>query len=104
MREPTGGDRAATVRVRLLVAGHVQGVGFRFFVQRRAAPLGLGGFVRNLRDGRVEVVAEGMRDRVEALIEAVREGPSGAQVRDVDVRWEPPMGETGFGIGSGGGG
>ncbi len=84
------------VRGHLWIRGHVQGVGFRFFVQRRAQQLGLGGFVRNLRDRRVEVAVEGPRDHVEALIEAVRQGPSGASVSNVDVRWEAPQHDAEF--------
>jgi acylphosphatase len=87
---------ANPVRVHLWVRGHVQGVGFRFFVQRRAQRLGLAGFARNLHDRRVEVVVEGPAAGVEVLIEAVRAGPAGASVSDVDVRWEPPRHEASF--------
>jgi acylphosphatase len=86
------------VRGHLTVRGHVQGVGFRLFVQRRAVTLGLTGFVRNLRGGGVEAAVEGPRHVVEALVEAVRHGPPGAGVDGVDVRWEPPRGELGFRI------
>ncbi len=97
MRRDPGGrpvtsapDGPSPIRVHLWIRGHVQGVGFRFFVQRRAQQLGLAGFVRNLRDRRVEVAVEGPRDHVEVLIDAVRDGPSGASVSDVEVRWEAP--------------
>ena len=86
------------VRVHLWVRGHVQGVGFRFFVQRRAQRLELAGFVRNLRDRRVEVAVEGPRDNVEALIDAVRQGPSGASVSSVELRWEAPHHDADFAI------
>ncbi len=81
-------DGPSPTRVHLWIRGHVQGVGFRFFVQRRAQQLGLTGFVRNLNDRRVEVAVEGPRENVDALIDAVQRGPSGASVRDVEVRWE----------------
>lgn len=89
---------ASIVRARLWVSGRVQGVGFRFFVQRAARSLGLAGFVRNLSDRRVEVVVEGPRADVDALVEAVRAGPPGAAVAAVDVVWETPGGEAGFTI------
>ena len=65
---------------RLLVEGRVQGVGFRWFVMTRAQRLGLGGWVRNLPDGRVEVVAFGSSEAMAALEAEVREGPAGAHV------------------------
>ena len=82
------------VRAHLWVRGRVQGVGFRFFVQRRAHQLRLAGFVRNLTNGRVEIVAEGPAGSVQRLIDAVRAGPPGAMVGDVDVAWETPRGEA----------
>jgi acylphosphatase len=87
---------ASVVRAHLWVSGRVQGVGFRFFVQRAARSLGLAGYVRNLPDRRVEVAVEGPRADVDALVDAVRAGPPGAAVTAVDVVWEPPGGEPGF--------
>lgn len=84
------------VRAHLWVGGRVQGVGFRFFVQRRARQLGLAGFARNLHDRRLEVAVEGSAVDVQALIDNVREGPTGAMVTDVDVVWEEPAGQSGF--------
>jgi acylphosphatase len=75
------------VRVHAFVAGVVQGVGFRYFVAREARRLGLAGFVRNLPDGRVEVVAEGERAALERLVAALRTGPPSAEVQDVRVEW-----------------
>lgn len=71
--------------VRVLAAGRVQGVGFRYFVAREARALGLAGFVRNLRDGRVEAIVSGPRDKVEALLSACRRGPPGSRVESVEV-------------------
>jgi acylphosphatase len=76
------------VRVRLLVSGRVQGVGFREFTRRTAQRLGVGGWVRNLADGRVEVVGDGERSALDALIKAVSSGPPGALVREVRQEWE----------------
>lgn len=89
-------DPAPRVRAHLRVTGHVQGVGFRFFIQRRARALRLAGFVRNLPDRRVEVAVEGAPEDVKTMIEAVREGPSGATVSDVTLDWEEPRGQTDF--------
>lgn len=72
-------------RVRILVEGRVQGVGFRAFVAREAQARGLAGFVRNLRDGRVEVSARGARDAVAGLCEACRLGPPGSHVPGVAI-------------------
>ena len=70
--------------VRLFVSGRVQGVGFRFFVLRRAQDLGLTGYATNLADGRVEIVARGSESQVQALEQAVRAGPRHAKVAQVE--------------------
>ena len=75
------------MRAHLLVSGRVQGVGFRYFTARHARRLGLAGFVQNLADGRVEVVAEGGRGALERLAAVLQRGPVGAAVRDVHVDW-----------------
>jgi acylphosphatase len=67
-----------------MIAGAVQGVGFRHFVLRRAKTLGLAGWTRNLPDGRVEVVARGAIEQLDQLEEALRAGPSHARVTGVD--------------------
>jgi acylphosphatase len=81
------------VRLHAVIAGSVQGVSFRWFALREAAGLGLRGWVRNRFDGRVEVLAEGERDRLEILLIRLRRGPLSARVKDVDVRWEEATGE-----------
>ena len=84
---------AEMVRAHIFVSGVVQGVGFRWSMQRVARRLGVKGWVRNLPDGRVEAVLEGPRDRVEELIEWAKRGPSLAVVENVEVRWEEYRGE-----------
>lgn len=89
-------------RVSAVVHGVVQGVGFRWFVQRTATDLGLVGWTANLADGSVEVVAEGSADDLDALIAELHVGPAGSLVSRVDVLREPPRGGlTSFGIRSG---
>jgi acylphosphatase len=80
-------------RLRALVRGRVQGVGFRFFAEDHAGLHGAAGYVRNLRTGEVEVVAEGDRQELEAFLSELRRGPQGAYVTDVLVSWEDPRGE-----------
>jgi acylphosphatase len=65
---------------RFYVSGRVQGVGFRFFAERTAASLGVGGYVRNLFDGRVEVYAIGSTEQLVAVKNALRRGPRMAGV------------------------
>ncbi len=74
------------------IHGRVQGVGYRAFVEGWATALGIQGYVRNLSGGAVEVVAEGPRERLDALIERLKEGPSFARVQRVDEVWAVPTG------------
>jgi acylphosphatase len=74
------------VTVRLVVRGRVQGVGFRWWVRETAERLGLEGWVRNRRDGAVELVASGPSEAVARLAEACWQGPAGAAVLSVDRR------------------
>lgn len=76
---------------RFLVRGRVQGVGFRWFVEREAHMLGIAGWVRNNHDGRVEVFAQGTRDQLSGLHSRLREGPRAARVDSVDVSDENPV-------------
>jgi acylphosphatase len=85
-------------RVRVIVAGRVQGVFFRVETADRARSLGLAGSVRNRPDGAVEAVFEGNEDRVDALVRWCARGPAGARVDIVNVEPEEPLGERGFSI------
>ena len=84
---------------RYVVAGRVHGVGFRWFTHDAAAREGVQGWVRNLADGRVEVVAEGDAESMMRLEAAIRRGPGAARVEHVDVEEQAPSGRvTGFEI------
>ena len=84
-----------------MVAGRVQGVFFRAETRARASSLGLDGWVRNNPDGTVEAVFEGERERIESMVDWCRRGPAHAEVENVDVAWEEPKGESGFGVSGG---
>lgn len=86
---------AGHARLVASVRGYVQGVGFRWFVEREAARLGLEGWVANLADGSVEVVAEGPAAMLEQLVRRLWDGPPGSAVSDVAVRHEPARGNLG---------
>ncbi len=79
---------------RYVIAGRVQGVGFRWFTHDAAAREGLHGWVRNLADGSVEVVVEGDDASVDRLEAAVRRGPGSARVERLDVEDIAPAGRT----------
>ena len=100
---PDGGrptaPTASIVRRRVVIAGRVQAVGYRASCHHRASAAGLGGWVRNLPDGRVEAAFEGPVASVEALVSWCREGPPFARVTAVAVSDEPLTGETRFVIG-----
>ncbi len=87
-----------TRRVRAVVSGRVQGVGFRYSTAAMARRLGVGGHVRNLPDGSVEAVLEGDEADVAAALELLADGPAAAHVARVDVTDLPPRGETSFRI------
>lgn len=93
---------AARARLDVVVRGRVQGVGYRVFALREAMYLELDGFVANLPDGGVRVVAEGPRPDLDALLERLEEGPPAGLVDRVITRWEPARGmDPGFRIASG---
>ncbi len=83
-------------RLRAWVRGRVQGVGYRAFAQAKALALGLSGYAQNLADGRVEVVAEGPKEALEAFLEELKKGPRAAQVEGVEALWEEAQGLQGF--------
>ena len=81
------------VRAHVWVKGRVQGVGFRAHVEYSARQIGgLTGWVRNVGYDTVEAVAEGEREKVERLIEAIRQGPRASRVDESQVEWETPTG------------
>ena len=80
-------------RAHILVSGQVQGVFFRDHTQRWASSLELTGWVKNLRDGRVEALVEGDNESIRDLINKLNQGPSLARVEKIDVNWEDYKGE-----------
>lgn len=76
------------MQARIYVLGFVQGVGFRQFVKKNARDLKLTGTVKNLSDGRVEVVASGLKEKIEKLIKLSEKGPFFSEVKSVQVEWE----------------
>lgn len=86
---------AGRKRVHLVVSGRVQGVCFRLYTVREAKRLGLSGWVRNLRSGDVEVLAEGDEAALKDLERWCRKGPAHAVVTDVVSRYGDPSGEFG---------
>ncbi|BDZ47078.1 acylphosphatase [Naasia aerilata] len=81
-----------------VVSGRVQGVGFRWSCANEAKRLGVGGWVRNLPDGRVEVHVEGEEGPVEALLAWLHSGPAFARVTSVEVTDATPTGATSFDV------
>ena len=78
------------VAAEVVVSGRVQGVCYRAFTQEAALDLGLGGWVRNLPDGRVEAQVEGPRGQIEKLLDRLRTGPPRALVTDLKINWKAP--------------
>ena len=107
MNAETTPDRADAgadpIRLEATVRGRVQGVGFRYYVVKRASQLGLTGWVANEPDGSVRCVAEGPAAEVDALEAILRNGPIGSVVHDVAVVRMPATGRfAGFTVRSGG--
>ena len=80
------------------ITGAVQGVGFRYLVQRRARSLGVAGWVRNEQAGMVAAAFEGPRDLVESMVDWCRRGPAGARVDGIEVVWLEPADASDFEI------
>jgi acylphosphatase len=81
------------VQAHIYVHGRVQGVSFRYYVRKRAAALALKGYVRNLADGRVEILARGSRERLDSLIGYAKNNPGLSYVVKLDIDWEEPLGD-----------
>ena len=84
-------DHPLCLARRFLVRGRVQGVGFRWFVEREAVLLQIAGWVRNNPDGSVEVLAQGTREQLAGLHGRLREGPRAARVDEVEVSEAQPI-------------
>ena len=86
----TGTEKAVSAR-RFVVRGRVQGVGFRWFVEREAHMLGIAGWVRNNSDGSVEVLAMGTREQLLGLRSRLQQGPRASRVDDVEESESKPV-------------
>jgi acylphosphatase len=89
-------EGGGTVRAHVWVSGQVQGVYFRVYAEDEATFRKVQGWIRNLRDGRVEATFEGPRAAVEAMLQWCRRGSPASHVSHVEVAWETPEGERGF--------
>jgi len=86
-------------RAHVFIDGRVQGVCYRAFTRELASSLGLTGWVRNVRDGRVEAVFEGEKKIIEQAIRDCYAGPPGARVSRIETQWETYRGdEQGFSV------
>ena len=90
---PSRSKSGPLARVHILVSGLVQGVFFRSETKVRAEEFGLFGWVRNLEDGRVEIVAEGEKEKLEKLISWAKKGPDSARVDNLEIDWQEYQGE-----------
>jgi acylphosphatase len=79
-------------RLEAIITGKVQGVWFRDFARRTAHALGLTGVAKNLPDGTVQVIAEGVHDRLETLLEQLHIGPPTSRVERIEASWKDPEG------------
>lgn len=80
-------------RAHILISGIVQGVAFRYYAQHRAQDLNLRGWVRNCWDGKVEILVEGEKEKIEELVKWCHQGPPLAVVEEVTVEWQEYKGE-----------
>jgi acylphosphatase len=88
-------NKSGSARVHLVISGRVQGVGFRFSAYDEAKDLALAGWVRNLADGNVEIVAEGKHENLQTLAAWAHLGPPSAHVTEVREEWLDFTGEFG---------
>jgi acylphosphatase len=84
---------AETARVHAVLSGRVQGVAFRYYAMEWAREEDVTGWIRNLPDGRVEILAEGRRENLDRFLERVGRGPRMARVDRCDTAWDEPTGE-----------
>lgn len=92
-------ERARQITRRYIIRGRVQGVGFRWFVEKEASAIGVVGWVRNNDDGTVEVLATGTGEQLSALHNCLREGPRASRIDEVEVSDAQPVeGLKSFGI------
>lgn len=80
-------------RVHVFYSGLVQGVGFRYTAQDIAMSLGITGWVKNLEDGRVEIVAEGKEEGIKEFLDRLAKGQLRQYIKDIESSWEKPTGE-----------
>lgn len=80
-------------RVKLIVSGRVQGVGFRYFCYKQAIKLNVKGYAKNLLNGKVEIIAEGQKKDLQNFIDMIEKGPSLSRVEKIDKIWENYIGE-----------
>lgn len=80
-------------RVHIFISGLVQGVTFRMFAKRNAGCLGINGLVKNLPDGRVEIILEGEQEQIKVLVKKLQHGPIWARVKDLEIFEEKYTGE-----------
>jgi acylphosphatase len=81
------------IQAHIFAHGRVQGVGFRYHVYKRAIALALKGYVRNLADGRVEILAQGSREHLGRLVKYMKSNPGLSYVIKLDINWEKPLGD-----------
>ncbi len=79
---------ASPARIHMLVSGQVQGVYFRENTRKKAEELGISGWVQNMLDGRVEIVAEGNKEKLEELARWAKQGPAFAKVEEFQTDWQ----------------
>ncbi len=82
-----------THRAHVFYSGRVQGVGFRYTAESIAHRVGLTGWVKNLRDGRVELICEGPKEKIETLFSEIQGGAMGRYIKKIDCLWEEPTNE-----------
>jgi len=83
----------ATHRAHVFYGGRVQGIGFRYTSEALAHKAGILGFVKNLPDGRVELVCEGAKEKIEALLTEIKDSDLGRYIQKMDCCWEEPTQE-----------